>query len=96
MFQCWLRSGLEVVPSVNLISNIGFGEEASHTKNPYDIRSNLPQHSMSFPLREPNEIEIDRDYRKQLSKKLSINKHFLVRLKNKIKIVAASIPAWKN
>lgn len=85
MFQCLFHSGLEVVPSVNLISNIGFGEEASHTKNPYDFRSNLPQHSMLFPLKEAKELVIDREYGKQVVKKLSINSHLLVRLKNKIK-----------
>ena len=24
-FACWLRSGLSVLPNVNLVSNIGFG-----------------------------------------------------------------------
>jgi len=85
MFQCLFHSGLEVVPSVNLISNIGFGEEASHTKKPDDFRSNLPQHSMLFPLKEAKELVIDREYGKQVVKKLSINSHLLVRLKNKIK-----------
>jgi hypothetical protein len=76
---------MEVVPAVNLISNIGFGEAATHTKNPDDVRSNLPQHSMLFPLEEPKELGIDREYGRQVGKKLSINNHLLVRLKNKIK-----------
>lgn len=30
-FALWNRSGVSVVPNVNLISNIGFGKEATHT-----------------------------------------------------------------
>ncbi len=29
--SCWLQSGLTVLPNVNLVSNIGFGTDASHT-----------------------------------------------------------------
>lgn len=75
IFHYFLHSGIEVVPSVNLISNIGFGEDATHTKNPYDLRSNLPRHHMSFPLRNPDEIGIDVEYARQLSKKLSMNSY---------------------
>lgn len=31
-FACWLQSGLAVLPSVNLVSNLGFGADATHTK----------------------------------------------------------------
>ncbi len=30
-FACWERSGLSLVPAVNLVSNIGFGFQATHT-----------------------------------------------------------------
>jgi len=33
-YACWCQSGLSVTPAVNLISNIGFGAEATHTANP--------------------------------------------------------------
>ncbi len=49
----WLQNGLTILPNVNLISNIGFGEGATHTvstKNPW---INLPTQSMSFPLQHP-------------------------------------------
>lgn len=29
---CWMHHGLTALPSVNLVSNIGFGEDATHTK----------------------------------------------------------------
>ena len=33
MLTCWVQSGLSVIPHVNLISNIGFREDATHTKD---------------------------------------------------------------
>ena len=32
-FACWSQNGLSVIPSVNLVSNIGFGLDATHTKD---------------------------------------------------------------
>lgn len=31
-FSIWNNQGLSIVPNVNLVSNIGFGEDATHTK----------------------------------------------------------------
>lgn len=31
-YCCWINSGLAITPEVNLISNIGFGINATHTK----------------------------------------------------------------
>lgn len=50
--SCWVNSGLTILPNVNLVSNIGFGENASHTKNVSTL-ANLPTESLRFPLRHP-------------------------------------------
>lgn len=31
IYACWLQSGLSITPNVNLVSNIGFGTDATHT-----------------------------------------------------------------
>lgn len=31
MLACWLQGGLSIVPNINLVSNIGFGADATHT-----------------------------------------------------------------
>jgi hypothetical protein len=52
----WLQNGLTILPNVNLISNIGFGEGATNTvstKNPW---INLPTQPMAFPLQHPEFI----------------------------------------
>jgi len=31
LYTCWSQNGLSILPSTNLVSNIGFGEDATHT-----------------------------------------------------------------
>jgi len=33
LYTVWLNGGLSIIPNKNLVSNIGFGEDATHTKN---------------------------------------------------------------
>jgi hypothetical protein len=51
-FACWIQSGLTVLPNVNLVSNIGFGEDATHTTKANQL-GNLPITAMRFPLKHP-------------------------------------------
>lgn len=48
----WANGMLTVLPSVNLISNIGFQPDATHTSGE-SIYSNLTTFPMNFPLRHP-------------------------------------------
>ena len=50
--SCWLNSGYRIFPSVNLITNIGFGDDATHTfgANPFHNRPG----KLNFPLIHPN------------------------------------------
>ena len=51
-FACWTQSGLSILPNVNLVSNIGFDAEATHTKGRSRF-ANMPTEAMQFPLRHP-------------------------------------------
>jgi len=66
VFSRLLYSGLSVVPSVNLISYIGFVEGAAWNLDPehpwVKLVSNLPLYSVSFPLQYPYGITDDRDF----------------------------------
>jgi hypothetical protein len=55
----WRSRGLVALPSVNLVSNLGFGESATHTKKADSPDANLPTAAMQFPLRHPPEIRRD-------------------------------------
>ena len=63
------QSGLSVIPAVNLISNIGFTEEGTHTKVASAGISNIPLQSMSFPLQAPYGVGVDREYTERHNQK---------------------------
>jgi hypothetical protein len=48
--HCFLQGQISVMPNFNLISNIGFGENATHTHGE-SIYSNMPIKEMIFPLK---------------------------------------------
>lgn len=50
IFTCWKNNGLVVAPKVNLIKNIGFSSEATHTKTKVKYLSTLELNELSFPL----------------------------------------------
>jgi hypothetical protein len=81
LFTCLIQSGLSIVPSVNLISNIGFGKDGTHTINWTGHQvANISLHSMSFPLKEPCGMGIDRGYDEQLYRKLYKKKSLFQRM----------------
>jgi hypothetical protein len=51
-FSCWAQGMMSIIPGVNLISNIGFGESATHTGAESSV-SNMPTEAMQFPLTHP-------------------------------------------
>ncbi len=59
LFAIWARQGLAALPGVNLVSNIGFGKDATHTKGMEHRLANLPQREMLFPLVHPTDIASD-------------------------------------
>ena len=54
-FSCWIQNALTVIPNVNLVSNIGFGMDATHTKATTKL-SNISTSPIEFPLKHPNFI----------------------------------------
>ena len=59
-FACWSHSGLCVYPNTNLITNIGFGEDATHTKNRRSVVAYLPTFGTKFPLQHPPAVAHDK------------------------------------
>lgn len=52
-FAAWCNSALTILPSANLVSNIGFGEQATHTLRHDNATAALALEEMRFPLRHP-------------------------------------------
>ncbi|MEG4483655.1 putative capsular polysaccharide synthesis family protein [Microcoleus sp. D2_18a_B4] len=58
-FTCFVNQGLCAVPNQNLISNVGFGEDAAHTTWEVDEIANLPTQSIDFPLHHPTKVTVN-------------------------------------
>ncbi|MEG4985341.1 putative capsular polysaccharide synthesis family protein [Microcoleus sp. BR0-C5] len=58
-FTCFVNQGLCALPNQNLISNVGFGEDAAHTTWEVDEIANLPTQSIDFPLHHPTKVTVN-------------------------------------
>lgn len=56
-FAAWQTNCLSVLPEVNLVTNLGFGPEATHTKACNSPDAALPVEPMEFPLRHPTHVQ---------------------------------------
>lgn len=56
VFSSWLQNGLAITPNCNLISNIGFNAEATHTTSEVVVQANMPTKALDFPLKHPPSI----------------------------------------
>ncbi|WP_019503772.1 hypothetical protein [Pleurocapsa sp. PCC 7319] len=95
MLACWLQSGLSILPSVNLVTNIGFGKDATHTHDTNEQRVNLKRQSMSFPLEHPQFIVRD----SQTDTFIQTNIHRMTnvaRLKNNVKQLKGRLGQYLN
>jgi len=59
IYACWKYNGLTIIPSVNLISNIGYGQSATHTLEDEHPLAALACDEMPFPLKHPEIIARD-------------------------------------
>jgi hypothetical protein len=53
VYASLINSWLNIIPAVNLVTNIGFGPDATHTKSPSGF-DNEPPGDLRFPLRHPD------------------------------------------
>ncbi|WP_205590879.1 nucleotide-diphospho-sugar transferase [Hymenobacter oligotrophus] len=59
-FAIAANSGACIVPAVNLVGNIGFGEQGTHTTDAADSQADVPTQELPFPLHHPHHVLIDR------------------------------------
>ncbi|GAB2779028.1 hypothetical protein HNQ93_001558 [Hymenobacter luteus] len=59
-FTVAAHSGLCIVPAVNLVGNIGFGEQGTHTLDATDAFADIPTTDLAFPLQHPAFVLPDR------------------------------------
>lgn len=87
IFACWLQSGLNIHAGVNLVSNIGFGVEATHTVQASSEFSRLPRQSINFPLKHPSFVV--RNARADFHTQTTLyHQSLLKRIRNRLKRLA--------
>jgi hypothetical protein len=60
VYTIWKRNGIGIIPNVNLVTNIGFGEEATHTVDTDHILSEIKSESIKEIIH-PNIIKIENE-----------------------------------
>jgi hypothetical protein len=59
VFASWVHQGLTIRPKINMITNVGFNEEATHTNQKNHEFKFPPACELVFPLKHPTQINID-------------------------------------
>ncbi|MDC0357817.1 hypothetical protein OAO01_03300, partial [Oligoflexia bacterium] len=60
MFSVWNQGGLGILPNVNMVSNLGFGEDATHTKCTDSRIARLEVETLDSIIHPP-EIKVDKE-----------------------------------
>lgn len=66
VFSHWLHQAVAIRPRVNLVRNIGFGPDATHTRDALHPLATRPAATMSFPLRHPVDGRRDEAFDRRL------------------------------
>jgi hypothetical protein len=69
-FACWVQSGLTIVPRYNLVENIGFGRDATHTKATSHRLAAMSTRAMDFPLLHPDTVLADMAFDRRLMREV--------------------------
>ncbi len=78
----WSNGGLAVLPKVNLVSNIGFGQDSTHTSESNHLLSNMRVVSMDFnQLIEPKFFRVIEEYDRK-NERILFNSSLFVNFRN--------------
>lgn len=91
LYSCWVQNGLTVLPNVNLVSNIGFGEEATHTLQTNSPVAGLPELEIDFPLKHPPLL-----IRNSIADKFTETSQFKIFPKNSTNMLASMLLKLKS
>ena len=60
------KKGLSLTPSINMVSHIGVGANATHIQHKTILNgASIPQSAISFPLKHPQNIEVDLQFEQE-------------------------------
>lgn len=85
-FSLWKNRGAAICPQKNLISNIGFGEDATHTNESTSILANLPTGKLLPPYTSPSDNTLNSEADVYTASLFRFNKTLIYKLFRKIVI----------
>src|SRR5208337_4748513 len=88
---CYAQNGLCIVPEKNLVTNIGFGEDATHTHSMNPLFANLSVHPLEFPLRHPQFVYADSRPERALEKQINCVLPFKTRCGRRLRHTLATV-----
>ena len=65
-----VKEKLAIFPGVNLIKNLGFEQDATHTTAENHVAKNLPVYELNWPIEIPKEIKVDKNFYNKYLKEL--------------------------
>ncbi len=83
LYSNWFHNRIAVMPSVNLIKNIGFGEGATNTKDRNSPFGKMQVETLKFPLKHPKKIKIN-EYADYFSMRTFHNPPIYLKLKHRL------------
>jgi len=54
VYTRWINNGLTIIPIVNLVKNLGFGEDSTHTTSVNDKRADMITYNIDLNLKHPS------------------------------------------
>lgn len=94
-FAQLLHSGVAAVSAVNLVSNIGFNADATHTVNPSTLFSGIPTTPCRFPLSSYPLTTVDHDYDAAVHRLAQSERPLLLKLADLISQSCGLLPLRK-
>lgn len=77
-FARYVNAGLAIVPTCNMVKNLGFGADATHTQNGNSKSAKMDSSNIEFPLRHPpfviRDFASDKKYFRNFIKDVMISK----------------------
>lgn len=86
-----LAGGVSLIPTTNLVENLGWAADALHTRDVSDPRARMTTGDVGFPLRHPEELSVDEAGALSYFNKYCRRPSLLDRAKRKIRRMMASL-----
>ena len=67
---CFAQNGLFVAPEASLITNVGFGAGATHTRRHHPVFAGVKAHPLRLPLRHPPFVYADGDPERSVEREI--------------------------